>query len=132
MSNSLSENTIDLDKAQQRIIRWREYIGDHCDTHAFFISKDDIKALHAEIDANHGHGVRAYLARNEENQNCLLLVAVHPEPEIINGTDIIAIHGVSQIYDLTSPCPNMCDYQSPLLEIPGYKKKTKLSDLSGK
>lgn len=113
-----ANNPVELRDAQQRIKRWQLYIGSNFETKAFFISLDDIKTLYDEILASNGIGVRAYLARTSEEQNEILLVGVQQSSYSSQGKDIIEENGSSRIYDLTTPCPNMCDVESPLFNLP--------------
>lgn len=136
----MSENITDiveLDDAINRIQRWRDYVGEEFETKAFFISLDDIIALYQEVKTNNGTGIRAYLARKDSNQNELLLVGVkdastNPESGITDGEDILNVSGVSAIYDLSTPCPNMCDFRSALYTLSRDKEKVNLSDLPKK
>lgn len=124
-------NTITLEEAQQRIQLWRDFIGESVETKAFFISGDDIKALYTQISKNDGFGVRAYLARNNSGENELLFVGTKSDAVVFNK-DVIVYNNESAIYDLTTPCPNMCDTSSPLFNLPDDKEKINLSDLSKK
>jgi hypothetical protein len=126
-------NIVELGDAMNRIARWRAYVGEEFETKAFFISLKDIVDLYEEVMKNQGTGVRAYLARNDEGTDELLLVGViNDETPGDGGRDIIMMDGASTIYDLTSPCPNMCDFRSPLFAIPDDKEKLDLSQLPRK
>jgi hypothetical protein len=115
-----SDVTISLPVAQGRILNWRNYIGSNLDTKAFFISMDDLKILGDILsDIESPMGVRAYLTRNENQENGLALVAVSSKnldgTDAPNGRDIInAATGDSLICDFTTPCPTICDGGSPL------------------
>ncbi len=119
-----SNVTISLSEAQSRIQDWRNYIGPNLDTKAFFLSVDDLKTLGDVLNTiDNPIGVRAYLARNEQQENGLVLVAVSGtdlnNQTLPNGRDIVlANNGDSLICDFTTPCPTMCDAVSPLNNIP--------------
>jgi len=128
---------VELGDALTRIENWRSYVGEEFETKAFFIGLDDIIALYEEVQRNKGTGVRAYLARNSSNENELLLVGVknvslNPTSGITKGEDIIMVGGASTIYDLTTPCPNMCDITSPLYLDKRQKETLNLGDLTKK
>ncbi|MBS1741723.1 MAG: hypothetical protein JST81_01705 [Bacteroidetes bacterium] len=116
--------SLTIDEAVTRIENWRSFIGSQFETHAFFIPIDDLLTLANEIKNNKGSGVRAYLSRNED-ENELLVVGVK-DLTILNegGTDMVN----EGIYDLTMPCPTMCDKKSILLTL-GDKQNRKLRDL---
>jgi len=136
MKKSIS-NTISLDEAMSRIGRWRGIQPPSNTTKGFFISTEDMRDLLAEIDACKGIGIRAYLAQTLDGMNDLVLVGVksakNPVTGVDFGKDILEdSKGNSLIYDLTTPCPNMCDIHSPLFSIHTKKEKTNLKDLPSK
>lgn len=85
---------------------------------AFNIPMTDIVAL---ADFTKCPSVRAYLGMSDPTDvSTLKLVLV---PVDVNNNDILSIQvpGIagtevtqSSVYDLTSPCPSICDIQSPL------------------
>jgi hypothetical protein len=123
-------NTIDLNEAVGRIQNWRGYVGSEFKTKAFFIGLDDLQGLVEVLKENSGMGIRCYLGRTGAGQDDLILVGVKRDPLFPNGKDIIEENGPGTIYDLTSPCPNMCDLSSPLNVISGIKIKKPLKDLT--
>ena len=66
--------------------------------------------LSIQNDAN-AVNIRAYNAYDEENDEYKLLLVGVDE----NGNDIIDVSSANtKIYDLTLPCPDTCDQNSPL------------------
>lgn len=88
--------------------------------HAFNIPMEDIQSL---ADFTQCPSVRAYLGMSDpKDVSTLKLVLV---PVNVANEDILSIHvpdgsgGLvvqSSIYDLTSPCPQLCDIDSPLFQ----------------
>jgi hypothetical protein len=86
--------------------------------HAFNIPMQDIQSL---ADFTKCPSVRAYLGMSDpKDVSKLKLVLV---PVDINNDDVLSIQvpdgsgglvDQSSIYDLTTPCPQLCDLQSPL------------------
>jgi predicted enzyme related to lactoylglutathione lyase len=68
---------------------------------AFLINKDDLTELLAQ---DHANGIRVYLGEKENSE--LTIVAVATDNE---GNDIQTI-----VMDKFPPCPNYCDFDSPL------------------
>jgi hypothetical protein len=146
----LPENMVELEEAMSRIDRWRRGSGADALTKAFYISRADIEALYNELNllGQDYIGVRAYIGTREEKGNNnvilnvdeLLMVAVIKNPdhhEDPNGVDLYAVGDEqdTRIYDLTSPCPRMCDSVSPLFTLippDGKKPKKNLSDFTKK
>lgn len=87
---------------------------------AFNIPMEDITSL---ADFTKCPSVRAYLGMSDPTDpSTLKLVLV---PVDVNNLDILTIDvpGISggdetqsSVYDLTSPCPSICDVQSPLFQ----------------
>ena len=122
--------------AIEGIKHWREHVGDlpHV-PQAFFLHKGDLIFLINELlnlDAK-ALGIRCYLARNESMQeNHLLMVGVVDDDDKVkypHGRDVYYEGTPSRIFDLSRPCPNMCDEYSHLYEAGVYKQKIALADL---
>ncbi len=124
------------DEAIADIENWRKTVGNFPDIpQAYFLHKGDLLFLINEllnID-DKALGIRCYISRNEEtNHNHLLMVGVVEDEDKIkypNGRDVYFEGTPSKIYDLTRPCPNMCDEHSKLFEAGIYKQKVALADL---
>lgn len=111
--DQIQKNVIPKQTAIDRAKNWRNYMEKHndlIDIKAFNISKDDLMAL---LNEGGVKSVRAYLGINENNQVDLLLVGVNKEIGE-GGKDMIDYENGDYIYDLTTPCPAMCDENSPL------------------
>jgi len=121
-------DTIPLDEAETLTQNWRSFIAPQAITpdpnsyiHAFYIPMDDIVQLanfHTEAIA-----VRAYLCMENTTDPMTAKVVLVPVSE--KGTDILSTHvpatdgstvEVSSIYDFTQPCPQACDFDSPLYD----------------
>lgn len=113
----LTDNEITLDQAKQWVHNWQNR-NDICGNE-FKASRIPIADLTELLDNNpEVEYVRVYLGCYEENGSTIyktLVVGVNAE-----GNDIIGPGAVpgpnpnTQIYDMTMPCPNMCDEHSPL------------------
>jgi hypothetical protein len=117
MKTISDDDIVEVSDAIIRITRWRTAMGEQFPIKAFYITKEDIEALHSEIIRNEAIAVRAYLAVDNKGENEILLVGVTEDPLSPNGKDLYEVGGKSRIYDLTSPCPNMCDCFSPLYTL---------------
>jgi hypothetical protein len=100
---------------------WRTYIGkiepDEKYIRAFNIPMSDIQNL---ADFTNCPNVRAYLAMDDATDISTLKIILVPVDAENNDVLSIPIAGAvggdtqSSIYDLTSPCPSICDINSPL------------------
>jgi len=112
-SNQLPSTAIEKDVAINRAKLWRDYLNANeniTNIRAFNISKSDLVSL---LNEDGVKSVRAYLGINENNQIDLLFVGVD-KPIGENGQDMIDYNNQKYVYDLTTPCPAMCDPSSPL------------------
>ncbi len=121
-----SENTILLGPAETITANWRGYIGQYepADEYirAFNIDMSDIDNL--SLFQQFGcTSVRAYIAMGTPGVISSLRIILVPVDA--NGKDVLSIkvpgdsvEAVSQsaIYDLTTPCPQICDVDSPLFD----------------
>jgi hypothetical protein len=124
------DDIVEVGDAIIRITRWRTAMGEQFPIKAFYITKEDIEALHDEIIRNDAIAVRAYLAVDNKGENEILLVGVTEDPLLPHGKDLYEVNGKSRIYDLTTPCPNMCDCFSPLYTLRhDSKTNAQLSDI---
>jgi hypothetical protein len=119
------ESTIPLNEARQMIINWRasRAYAETGSFNAFHIPKDEINDFFNKYKGE-GVGVRAYigLSDNESatSQNLkLIFVATKLDPLLGDqNKDIIeTINGESVVYDLSTPCPYSCDFESPLMSF---------------
>lgn len=112
-------DTITLTDAITYARRWRKEEGtyyQHNELHAFLIPKDDFQnILTEEIDA-----VRGYLGVGDDGTEKLMFVGTKLNPatgvyeDLLPGTSAEG----NYIYDMTRPCPNMCDNNSILNQAP--------------
>lgn len=110
-------NTISLPTAQTWARKWRKEEGTynaHHELHAFLIPKEDLTELLAEdVDA-----VRAYIGVDENDVEKLMLVGTKHNAETSVYTDMLpGEEPEGEIYDFTTPCPTVCDENSPLNNI---------------
>jgi hypothetical protein len=113
---------------------WREH-NDSQETQAYFLHKEDLLFLIEELlnMDEKALGVRCYLSRRKTTgQNHLLVVGVVDDPNYENGRDVYdsVLGQTSRIFDLTRPCPNMCDDTSALFLAGIAKQNLPLSSLS--
>lgn len=111
---SEKENTLSLIDALRYAARWRKEEGTynaHHEVHAFVIPKVDFEEVLAEgVDA-----VRAYLGVDDLGVEKLMIVGTKLDPETGTYLDIIPEGKENEsIFDMTMPCPNMCDRTSKL------------------
>ncbi len=121
------EDTISLQEAEVLTTNWRNFIGPLTPPggqyiRAFYIPIVDI----AELARYHNaEAVRAYLCLEVPNDPSTAKVVLVPVDE--KGNDITSVlipspqseeQKVEQstIYDMTQPCPQACDFSSPLYE----------------
>ena len=131
-SNFMSEpilpptDVIPLSEAETLTQNWRTFIAPQAIVpssfiHAFYIPMDDITqlaAFHTEAIA-----VRAYVCMENTTDPMTAKIVLVPVSEkntdilstYIPGTDGTSVE-VSTIYDFTQPCPQACDFESPLYE----------------
>ncbi|HPW98242.1 MAG TPA: hypothetical protein PK218_06770 [Flavobacterium sp.] len=102
----MNDNQIKLEEAQKWAENWRNKQPDV--VKAFLIPKEDIIALYESITLNGAQDVRGYLGIRETGEYKMMFVAVDTK-----GNDRIDLG----IYDLTQPCPNFCDLESPLYDL---------------
>ena len=119
----MKKNTITLAQAKRWTARWRKMepgYNEHQDCRAFNIPLDDLQDVIDEGAVT----VRAYLG---VKKNTVEGETVYEEKLIIvgvdaQGKDMIKLSkdgetleaGGGDIYDLTEPCPELCDDSSPL------------------
>ncbi|WP_118975671.1 hypothetical protein [Taibaiella koreensis] len=139
--SEFSHPPVPEDQAIAWTTNWRNYYGSITGTdpndalRAFKIPLEDLQALvDMAKDDNNIDSVRAYLALTEDrvgdvinaSEVHIVLVPVAKNPNIMPpvpdpGIDILqaskAGKTVSTIMDFTTPCPAMCDFQSPLYGI---------------
>lgn len=114
-------DTIPLQEAETITTNWRNFIGPLVSSQdfirAFYIPIEDIVNLgnyHSAI------GVRAYLCLTVPDDPSTAKIVLVPVDA--RNKDIISVTTPkdelvhSTIYDLTQPCPQMCDFTSPLYE----------------
>lgn len=136
-TGNLSERAFEYsyDQSIEDIRHWRDYVGDLDVPQAYFLHKDDLLFLINELmnQAEKGLGVRCYPARDEATgKNHLLMVAVVADEDTDkypDGKDIYSEVTPSHIFDLTRPCPNMCDANSELYLAGVHKLKLPLRSL---
>jgi len=102
----MEQNTITLQTAQEWAKNWRDDQPDV--VKAFLIPKNDIIDLYNHITQGGGQDVRGYLGIRDDGEYKLMLVAVDSQ-----GSDLIDLG----IYDMTTPCPKVCDVNSPLYTL---------------
>jgi hypothetical protein len=118
---SKTVNAIPLKTAQKWAKRWSKREGNYNKHHhlnAFLIPKVDLLEVLTEgVDA-----VRAYIGVDDEGVEKLMIVGTKYNPETGIYIDMITV-GVGNaaatkddIYDFTSPCPSVCDPQSPMFK----------------
>jgi hypothetical protein len=118
---SKTVNAIPLKTAQKWAKRWAKREGNYNKHHhlnAFLIPKVDLLEVLTEgVDA-----VRAYIGVDDEGVEKLMIVGTKYDSETGIYVDMITV-GVGDtttkkedIYDFTSPCPSVCDPQSPMFK----------------
>ena len=110
------KNTITLQTAKKWAKKWRKEEGtynEHQRCRAFNIPKIDLQEVLAEEGVE---SIRAYLGVNDDNVEKLMIVGVDK-----NNKDMISTIKPNElgapgddIYDMTKPCPDICDPGSPL------------------
>jgi hypothetical protein len=126
MSNQTNDgaaypNTISLEEGIAITTNWRNYMnpnGENPDfIRAFFIPLDDIKYLYDLTKEYGGEGVRAYIGLEKEGDPSSAKLAIVPTSGAEPGTDVLDDPNdnlESTIFDFTTPCPQACDFSSPL------------------
>lgn len=128
--------------ARGRIGRWKSQNVDMTPMNGFFIRYDDILGLVHSLNTHAKDkkilGVRAYLGMHEfqsikPDERYKALSVMFVGVEYMEGYDwgkdiIYGENNRSEIFDLTQPCPNCCDFTSPLYEQ-ANKRKLPLSKL---
>lgn len=117
-------DTIPLQEAEVITTNWRNFISPLVPSgnylRAFYIPMEDIRNLALFHNAI---AVRAYLCLTAENDPSTAKVVLVPIDE--KGNDILTIPPEQQsgdavedsaIYDFTQPCPQTCDFNSPLYD----------------
>jgi hypothetical protein len=113
-----AQDTIPQQEAVAITTNWRNYIGNYEPvnkyTRAFNIPMVDITQLAEFYKCT---SVRAYLAMTVPGDISTLKIVLVPVDA--SGNDILSVptaDGAAQssIYDFTSPCPQICDINSPL------------------
>jgi hypothetical protein len=126
MTDQLNEgvpypNTISLEEGIAITTNWRNYMesqGAGPDfIRAFFIPVDDIKFLYELTVKYGGEGIRAYIGLAEADKPSSAKLALVPTSGPEPGADILDDPNDdfdSTIFDFTQPCPQACDFGSPL------------------
>lgn len=119
-------NEYPFDNAVMDIAHWSEYVGSGLDLpRAYLLYKRDLESLLDELNVLEAKGevalgVRCYPARDASTGlNHLLVAAVLDDADKVKypfGKDIYSEEGPSLIFDLTRPCPRMCDIESALFK----------------
>ncbi len=114
-------NTISLEEGITITTNWRNYMnpnGENPDfIRAFFIPIKDIEYLYNLTKEYGGEGVRAYIGLEKENDPSTAKLAIVPTSGPEPGTDVLDDPNddlESTIFDFTTPCPQACDFSSPL------------------
>ncbi|MGY3214066.1 hypothetical protein [Mucilaginibacter sp. HD30] len=95
---------------------------------AVYISKEDIIEMGKQCEADDSiAGVRAYFTLNSEaaedikNEVTFVMVLVRKSDKKPYGDDVLympdsdgSVAKNSNVYDYTIPCPDVCDWESPL------------------
>jgi hypothetical protein len=135
MSSNLEHPPVPVPDAVQMTLNWREYYGQITGTdpanafRGFKIPLEDLQSIidlakqDPTIDA-----ARAYLALGEPAANNVIdpgsihILLVPVAGTTPTGVDILEVtqmgKKVSTIMDFTTPCPAMCDFNSPLYALP--------------
>jgi hypothetical protein len=100
---------ISLAEAQARIKRWLDATVQGPDFRASMVSQADLTGLMAEIGES---GIRCYNGIDDTGAYKLIIVAVDA-----NGNDLWDSSQGDNIYDFTTPCPQICDRTSPLYTL---------------
>jgi hypothetical protein len=137
------KNTISLETAQKWVKQWRKTCPDNCKAHLIpaldltqvlkemgILKQQPSGDFILDDSKLPGNGVRAYLAIDEDlvkepgKGEKLVIVGTNRELDAggkIVHRDIIYLDDApmkkpedSGIYDVTEPCPNNCDAESPL------------------
>ena len=116
------KNTITLQTAKRWTKRWRKMQGDynkHHDCRAFNIPLDDLKEVIAEgaVTARAYLGVHKHKIEGEtvfEEKLIIVGVDANGKDMILSKDGEVLDPEGGDIYDLTSPCPETCDSDSPL------------------
>ena len=108
-----TKDAISLDKAINDAANWRAIANTKLKGNdyikAFLIPVVDF----SEILCEGAVGIRAYLGSAADGSKKLLLVGVDA-----HGKDMIDYDNGEYVFDFTTPCPAMCDVDSPLNERP--------------
>lgn len=115
--------TIDLTDAIRYARRWRKEEGSyykHHELHAFYIPKEDFRGI-----LNEGvQGVRGYLGVGDDGKEKLMFVGTRKNHTTGEQEDLLPTERADYfVYDLTLPCPNMCDSKSVLNTAPPQQDK---------
>lgn len=133
MKSKISVPTISVDEAVDRVTRFYDQlivqVPESNIPRAVFIPMGDLLAIinsHIIIGAdgtsiNELSGIRAYFAVKETDMDLADDITAVIVPVDKAGKDIIYKEGVgsgedekTEIYDFTKPCPDSCDFTSPL------------------
>lgn len=114
-------NTISLEEGIAITTNWRNYMesqGEPADyIRAFFIPIADIQYLYELTQRYGGEGVRAYIGLEKPNDPSTAKLAIVPTSGPEPGQDVLDDPNddlESTIFDFTNPCPQSCDFSSPL------------------
>jgi len=118
-------NTISLEEGIAITTNWRNFMENLRASpnyiRAFFIPIDDIKYLLQLTEKFGGQGVRAYIGLGKADDPTSAKLAIVPTEGPEPGADILDIPNdnlESTIFDFTQPCPQACDFKSPLFNYP--------------
>jgi len=121
---SLTDHAVTLHHAQSWICAWKQatagwHPDDNIKPNSFRIPIEDLQNLLTLAQGNKGTFVRAYLAvvDNEGLRESKLLLVPCKDGET-DMVDEIGDTGLYTIYDLTSPCPPLCQGTSSELNAP--------------
>lgn len=123
--HELSEYTIDLATAKERVAAWIEPGPTEIDPtqmRAFVVHREDFQEMLSQYDTQF---VRLYLARKhndetEQMEHCLVMVSAEQDEKSEVIKDLIGDVVVDgqphhyDIYDFSHPCPPICDSASVL------------------
>jgi hypothetical protein len=120
---------IKLGDALDEIRAYRDFIGQFnypdnvSRTKACHIKADDLRQL---LDETNGDGIRCYFGMRTMTDGplegrqvtCLVMVGTTWNEDEGTYIDTVLIEGESKLYELTTPCPDTCDINSPLFNLP--------------
>lgn len=102
-------DTIPLATAVERVTRWKEQMEQTSSiphVKAVNVKKIDFQEI---LNEEGVESIRAYFGIDETGNVDLMFVGVNSDGRDMCGTEV-----KGNIYDITTPCPNLCDASSPL------------------